>query len=256
MCDPKIIIMVAKIVEDFYVRKRSKFMKSFDERLTLANEELCTKFDDKKSEELISQMKAEFEKILPDIPYIGGQKNPTTLVLVKCMSDLAIFRTLEKIGFSFREIGEFHYNYVMAAHKLRKEALEKAGRDPFQYPFDLVYMDYQKKLTEETQMKRYPDDWVMDFVEGDGDSFEWGWDIQECGVQKAFKKFGDEKYLPFICLYDHYEAEGLGFGFSRTQTIGFGAPICMHRFVKNYKTPRSWPPDDLEEYKAEFFQDK
>lgn len=248
--------MVAKIVDDFYVRKKSKFMRSFDERLAVVNEELCKKFDGKKSEELTSQMKAEFENILPDIPYIGGQKNPTTLVLVKCVSDLAIFRTLEKIGFSFREIGEFHYNYVMAALKLRKEALEKSGRDPSQYPFDSVYMDYQKKLTEETQMKLYPDDFVMDFVEGDGDSFEWGWNIQECGVQKAFKKFGGEKYLPFICLGDHYEAEGLGFGFSRTQALGFGAPICTHRFVKNYKTPRAWPPYELEEFDSKYFQEK
>jgi hypothetical protein len=248
--------MVAKIVDDFYVRKKSKFMRSFDERLAVVSEELRKKFDNKKSEELMSQMKAEFEKILPDIPYIGGQKNPLTLVLVKCMSDFAIFRTLEKVGFSFREIGEFHYHYVITAHNLRKEALEKAGRDPSKYPFDPVYMDYQKKLTEETQMKLYPDDFVIDFVEDDGDSFEWGWDITECGVQKAFKKLGDEKYLPFICLGDHYEAEGLGFGFTRTQALGFGAPLCTHRFVKNYKTPRSWPPDDLEEFNTEFFQDK
>ena len=63
--------MVAKIVDDFYVRKKSKFMKSFNERLAVVNKELCKKFDNKKSAELISQMKAEFEKILPDIPYIG-----------------------------------------------------------------------------------------------------------------------------------------------------------------------------------------
>jgi len=256
MCDPKLIIMVTKIVEDFYIRKKTKFLKSFDERLTVANEELSKKFDDKRSEELISQMKAEFEKILPKIPYIGGQQNPFTLILVKCMSDLAIFRTLEKEGFSFEEIGAFHYKYVIAAQKLRKEALEKASRDPSQYPFDPVYMDYQKKLTEETQMKLYPDDWVMDFVEGDGNSFEWGWDVKECGVQKVFKKLGDEKYLPFICLGDHYEAEGLGFGFSRTKAIGFGAPICTHRFVKNYKTPCAWPPYELEEFDIKYFQEK
>ncbi len=119
--------MVAKIVDGFYERKKSKFMRSFDERLIHVNEELCKKFDDKKSEELVNQMKAGFEKILPDIPYIGGQKNPTTLVLAKCMSDLAIFRVLEKAGFSFREIGEFHYNYVIAVQKLRREVLEKAG---------------------------------------------------------------------------------------------------------------------------------
>jgi len=255
MCDPKIISMVAKIVDDFYIRKKKKFMRSFDERLTVVNEELLKKFDNKKSEELMSQMRAEFEKILPDIPYIGGQKNPTTLVLVKCMSDLAIFRTLEKIGFSFREIGEFHYNYVIAVHNLRKETLKKAGKDPSQYPFDPVYMNYQKKLTKETQLKLYPDDFVIDFVEGDGENFEWGWDITECGVQKAYKKLGGEKYLPFICLGDHYEAEGLSFGFSRDQTLGFGAPLCTHRFVKNYKPPSAWPPDDLEEFNAEFFQD-
>jgi len=100
--------MVVKIIDDFYVRKKSKFMRSFDERLVVVSEELQKKFGDKKSEELLNQMKGEFEKILPDIPYIGGQKSPLTLVLVKCMSDLAIFRTLEKEGFSFREIGEFH----------------------------------------------------------------------------------------------------------------------------------------------------
>ncbi len=90
--------MVAKIVEDFYVRKKSKFMRSFNELLTVVNKELCKKFDNKKSEEIISQMKAEFEKILPNIPYIGGQKNPTTLILVGSITDLAIFRTLEKSG--------------------------------------------------------------------------------------------------------------------------------------------------------------
>jgi len=248
--------MVAKTVEDFYEKKKSKFMRGFDERLTLVNNELRKKFGNDKSEDLIKKMKAEFEKILPKIPYIGGQKNPTTLVLVKCMSDLAVFRILEKEGLSFREIGELHYKYVIAAHKLRKEALEKASRDPSQYLFGPVYMDYQKKLTEETKKKLYPDDWVMDFVEGDGKSFVWGWDIHECGVQKAYKKLGDEKYLPFICLGDFYEAEGLGFGFSRDQTLGFGALLCTHRFVKNYKSPRAWPPDDLEEFNAEFFQDK
>ena len=46
--------MVAKIVDDFYVKKKSKFMKSFDERLTFVNEELSKKFDNEKSEDSIS----------------------------------------------------------------------------------------------------------------------------------------------------------------------------------------------------------
>ncbi len=246
--------MTTKIVDDFYVKKKSKFIKSFDERLAVVNEVLGKKFDNNKCEELINQMRAEFEGILPHIPYIGGQKNPLTLILVKCMSDLAVFRTLEKIGFSFGEIGVFHYNYILEVNKNRKKALEQAGRDPSQYPFDPVYMDYQKKLTEETQLRLYPDDWVMDFVEGDGENFEWGWDITACGVQKGYKKLGAEKYLPFICLGDHYEAEGLGFGFTRTETLGFGAEKCTHRFVRNIKTPKAWPPYDLEEFNPDYWE--
>jgi hypothetical protein len=243
-------------VEDFYIKKKNKFMKSFNERLTAVKEELRKKFDEKKSEELLHQMREEFEKILTDIPYIGGEKNPTTLILVKCMSDLAVFRVLEKKGFSFREIGEFHYNYVMRTHMARKEVLENAGRDPSQYPFDPVYVSFQKKITEESQKKLYPNDWLVDFVEGDGEKFEWGLDIKECGVQKAYKNLGEEKYLPFICLGDHYEAEGLGYGFTRTQALGFGAPLCNHRFVKNSKTPPAWPPDDLEEFNSDYFPNK
>jgi hypothetical protein len=247
--------MTPKMVDDFYTRKKVKFMKSFEERLNAVKEELVKKFDDKKSDDIIDQMRVEFEKILPDIPYIGGQKNSTTLVLLKCVSDLAVFRVLEKLGFTFREIGEFHYKYVLRAQNVRKQILESAGRDPSQYPFDPVYVDFQKKLTAETQKKQYPDDWVMEFVEGDGENFDWGWNIKECGVQKAYKKLGDEKYLPFICLGDHYEAEGLGYGFTRTQALGFGAPLCTHRFVKDSTPPHGWPPDDLEEFNAEYFQD-
>jgi hypothetical protein len=175
------------------------------------------------------------------------------LILTKCISDLAIFRILEKEGFTFNEIGEFHHNYVARVQKARKEILEKAGRDASEYPFDPVYVSYQKKLTEDTKLKLYPDDWVMDFVQGEGEKFEWGWNITECGVQKAYKKLGNEKYLPLICLGDFYEAEGLGFGFTRTMSLGFGADKCTHRFTRTLKTPTAWPPFDLEEFNPEYW---
>ncbi|MBY9004920.1 MAG: L-2-amino-thiazoline-4-carboxylic acid hydrolase [Candidatus Lokiarchaeota archaeon] len=242
------------IENDYYIKKKNKFMRDFDDRLHAVAIFLNKKYDMKESEELIEKLKNEFEKMIPDIPFIGGQKNPTTLVLVKCISDLAVFRVLEKAGYSYDEIGEFHYNYSMKIHEERKAILEKAGRDSSQYPFEAAYKDYQKTLCENTSKKSFPFDFVMEYVSGDDKSFDWGWNIHECAVQKAYKKFGDEKYLPFICLGDHYEAEGLGFGFTRTQTLGFGASLCDHRFVKNGKTPSAWPPHDLKEFKEEFFK--
>jgi len=94
----------------------------------------------------------------------------------------------------------------------------------------------------------------MDFIKGDGKNFDWGWDIHECGVQKAFQKLGYERFLPFICLGDFYEAEGLGFGFTRTETLGFGANKCTHRFVQSIKPLKAWPPYDLEEFNSEYWE--
>jgi len=243
------------IEDEYYIKKKKKFLRDFDDRLKAVNVFLNKKYDIKEAEDLIEDMKQEFENMIPDIPFIGGQKNPTTLVLVKCISDLAVFRILEKAGYSYDEIGAFHYNYSMKIHEERKAILEKAGRDSSQYPFEAAYKDYQKTLCENTLKKTYPHDFVMEYVQGDDKTFDWGWDIHECAVQKAYKEFGDEKYLPFICLGDHYEAEGLGFGFNRTQTLGFGAPLCDHRFVKNIKTTSAWPPYYLKEFNNEYFRE-
>ena len=165
------------IENDYYIKKKNKFMRDFDDRLHAVTIFLNKKYDMKESEELIEKVKNEFEKMIPDIPFIGGQKNPTTLVLVKCISDLAVFRVLEKAGYSYDEIGEFHYNYSMKLHEERKVILEKAGRDASQYPFEAAYKDYQKTLCENTSKKSFPFDFVMEYVSGDDKSFDWGWNL-------------------------------------------------------------------------------
>jgi len=55
--------------------------------------------------------------------------------------------------------------------------------------------------------------------------------------------------MPFISLSDFSEANIFGFGFSRTQTLSNGAPLCDHRYIKNVETPRAWPPDNIKEFK-------
>lgn len=242
-----------KIKDEYYLKKKSKFLKDFEDELKIAKKLLKLRYNADTVYEIVDSMKKQFEEMIPGLPYIGGQKNPTTLILLRCVSNLAIFRILEKEGYSFEEIGEFYYNYSLGNHQKRKLILEKAGREPAQYPFEKSYLDYQKKLCEDTQRREYLGDWVMDFVEGDGTNFEWGWNIHECGVQKAYEKLGGLKFLPFICLGDHYEAEALGFGFSRTQTLGFGAPLCDHRFIKNTTTKPAWPPYNLQEFNPDYW---
>jgi len=241
--------MSVKMVDNYYIKRKGKLMNNFDKQLAILSTLLRKKFDEAKVDEMLSQMKAEYEKIIPEIPYIGGAKNAMTILLIGGMADLAIFRILEKEGLSLREIGLFHYELSNERNKRRKTNLEKIGKDPTQYPFEPQYIDAVKPMSEQSQKRNYPDDWIMKFVEGDGKTYEWGFDFHQCGIYNVFKRLGAKKYVPFICLSDFSEANILGFGFSRTQTLGNGASICDHRYVKNLKTPRAWPPDNVEEFK-------
>ena len=83
-----------------------------------------------------------------------------------------------------------------------KERIKKEERDFLKSEVETVNQRLDKgEISQEEAnrlKKEYADDWVMEFVDGDGKDFDWGWDIHECGIQKAYKKFGGEKYLPFI----------------------------------------------------------
>ncbi len=244
----KNLIMAVKVVKDYYIKRKPKLMKNFSNHIEIALDILKKKYDEAKIKEMFDQMKAEYEKIIPEIPYIGGTKNSFTSLLIGGMSSLAMFRILETEGYTLRDIGEFYYKFRDLHNMIRKKNLEKIGKDPNQYPFESAYIDYAKKICDTSKLRNYPDDWVADYVEGDGKTFEWGFNFHEFGFYKVLKRLGAEKYVPFFCLSDFSEANILGFGFSRTQSIGFGAPFCDHRYVKDYKTPRGWPPDDLLEY--------
>lgn len=243
--------MSIKVVKDYYIKRKAKLLKDFDSNIKVAREILRKRFNDTKIDGLFEQMGKEYERLIPEIPYIGGQKNSFTTLLIGGISNLAMFRTLENEGFTYSDIGEFYYEYRDIYNKIRKNTLKKIGKDPTNYPFESEYIDYVKKLCEETQKRKYPDDWIGDYIEGDGNSFEWGFNFHQCGIHKVFKRLGAEKYVAFLCLSDFSEANILGFGFKRTRTLGNGSPLCDHRYVKNYKTPRAWPPDNIEEFKWE-----
>ena len=243
--------MSVKIVKDYYRKNKAKLTAQFDKFLHISKETLLQRFNEPELEEVFNEMRNEYEKLIPEIPYIGGRKNPFTSMLVDSVSMLAFFRILEKMGMTYREIGQDYYEIWEKINKIRVHKLEKAGQNPVDQYFNDTYINFNKSLAKTLQQKKYPDDFVMEFVEGDGKTFDYGYRFTECGIHKVFKKLGAEKYVPFLCLTDFVQANVYGFGFTRTQTIGNGDPICDHRFLKNGKTPRAWPPDNLKEFKME-----
>ncbi len=242
-------LMSNNIVKDYYIKQKAKLMKDFNKYTNDRRKLLAEKFDNAKLDKIRKQMNEEFENLIPKIPYIGGAKNPYTETLINYIYYLAIFWSLEKDGFSYQEIGELFYKLIDGEIKLEKEILEKNGKDPAQYPFEIEVINQTKSFSEYSQKRTFPYDMVQDFVESDGVSFEYGINISECMIHKLFKELGAERFIPLLCMRPMRTSFIFGFGLFRTQTLMIGAPTCDYRFIKKLKTPQKITEEEITYYK-------
>jgi len=238
-----------KIKADFYIRRKSKLLALFKEDLEIVKQLLLEKFDTEKVEKLLGDAIREYENILPKVQYVGGNKNPFTQYLTGAVGVFSIIRVLEKEGFAYREIGEFTFRYHEILNEKREENLKKLGQSHSDQIFTPNYIQFMKDFAKKSQEKVYPGDWILEYIDGEGKPFTYGFNFIQCGSNELAKKLGMQKYMGFICLGDFAEATAGGFGFTRTQTLANGAPICDHRYIQGGSTPRAWPPDVLEEFK-------
>ncbi|MCK4383934.1 MAG: L-2-amino-thiazoline-4-carboxylic acid hydrolase, partial [Candidatus Lokiarchaeota archaeon] len=236
-------------VKDYYIKQKAQLMQDFSNMTNGMRKFLARKFEDAKLDKILKQMNEEFENLIPKIPYIGGDKNLFTGTLIQDISYLAIFRILEKEGFSYREVGEFFYKLIDGEIRLDKENLEKSGKDPAQDIFEIEHINQRKSLAEESQKSTFPFDFVINFVEGGGVSFEYGLNFTECGICKLYNELGAEKYIPLICMAATRQSSIFGFGLFRTQTLMSGAPTCDYRFIKKLKAIQKITEEEVTYFK-------
>jgi hypothetical protein len=104
-----------------------------------------------------------------------------------------------------------------------------------------------KEAAEKTQERRYPGDWVATFVEGDGEQFDYGLDVVECGICKFYRTQNAEELTPYMCLSDYILSDAFARGLVRYKTLAEGDDVCDFRFKKgrgSFVNPlrNGWPP--------------
>ncbi|MFX1280796.1 MAG: L-2-amino-thiazoline-4-carboxylic acid hydrolase [Promethearchaeota archaeon] len=225
---------------NFYIKKKKLLMRTFDAMLLIAKQTLIDNFGEEKCNEMVTSTRNEFEKLIPHLPYIGGNDNRLTEPLINAAGLLPILRSVEKQGLEFREIGRITYELFEAFYRMIPQSEDI---------FSEEYLNKERKRARESKLKNYPGDWVSNFIEGDGKTFTFGVDYSECGVYKFYKSQDAEHFMPLVCIADFAQARAYGYGLTRTQTIGNGADICDFRYLKGGSIPRAWPPDHLPEFK-------
>jgi hypothetical protein len=103
-----------------------------------------------------------------------------------------------------------------------------------------------EKAARRSQARLYPADWVITMVDGGGESFDYGYDIAECGIVKYLHAHDAADLMPYLRDLDHVQAKMLGYRLDRAKTLALGCDRCGFRYSRQRRTGAPWPPEFAE----------
>ena len=112
-------------------------------------------------------------------------------------------------------------------------------------PLPPAEIEAKREQARQSHERRYADDWVWDFVEGDGGTFDYGYDFFHCATQKLYHAHGADEFLPYYCYLDFVTVRRTGWGLTRTMTLAEGHDHCDFRFRLGGEAESGWPPPFL-----------
>ncbi len=205
--------MVYPIDKDYYIKRRTELFNQFEEDVKRWRPFLLEKYGEIQAYKICIAASEEFEKLIPQIPYIGGDENNLTKNLVDSVRYLALYKAMKNHDIPVEEIGKVIYEGYL------KKVGEPLNIAPGKWLTPEQRLEQSKQGAIRSQEKRYPGDYVYTFVAGDGKRFDHGFDFTECASLKFYHQQDADELLPYYCYLDFVAAEVRGFGFTRTMTL-------------------------------------
>lgn len=223
---------------DYYTSQAERLLCRFDRATRHYSPVLATDLVGESPDEILLQTRREFERLIPAIPYIGGKENSLTRILIGCTMSLALYRVLKEHGFAVEEIGrivvEIEEHRVRAYPRL---LMRLAG---WYIHTPLGQRHIKRTMVEHSRQHAYPGGWMATFVQGDGQTFDFGVDFTECALVKFFGQQGASELTRYLCLIDYVQQRALGTGFFRSKTLAEGGECCDFRWKEGWETRTAW----------------
>jgi len=236
--------------KNYYIQKKDELLNDFDELSLIVDKILLEKFPLSRVNKWKDEAKKGYSLIIPQLPYVGGDDSDFTRLLILSAAFIPYLKILRKNDVSTRQNGKMIFD---ASKIYYNKEISKSLRPIIRwYTFSDFKQNTTKKVALKTQLRKYKEDWVMEFIKGDEGKFEYGVNYKECGLVKLYKAHGVEEFTPYLCLTDYSLLTLLGIELKRTQTIANGGAFCDFRFINNDKGPTGWPPESLSEWTGKF----
>jgi hypothetical protein len=225
-------------------RQTEKLVRRLDRVLERSRGVLVERFGEETAGVMRRKMLDEYRRLIPEVPYIGGRRNPYSFDLSFSAWTLAIHRAVVEHGGTVEDTGELVHRMVRAETDRIPQAIRPWMK---RYRFSRLKKRQVERAARRSQARRYPGDWVLKRIDGNGRTFDFGIDMTECGIVKFLHTQGADELTPYLCELDYIGAEAMGVGLHRTKTLAWGCDRCDFRLSKHGVTSAPWPPRFLEQ---------
>jgi hypothetical protein len=158
------------MAQNNYLTRKKQLMRTFDKLLARVEPAVIAWLGEEQANRFMQEARQEYEELIPRIPFIGN--NPLLLSFFFPTSRyLAVYRALQRQGRTVEEAGRLVY--LMGAEEAR--AIPYLARRVLEYLwFSRLFRQLLKRRATKSQRRRYPGDFVMNYVEGDEREFDYG----------------------------------------------------------------------------------
>lgn len=208
--------MEKRVFEGFLARIRAVLARQYGEDLARA---------------VIADTRVEYDRLRPDVPYIGGAANVFQLVMTLNHWGVALHFAMKKQG---REAADtIRACHIVADDFFRavpRPVLRLLGRVLLSAP-SRWYFGAQARRS---QKRAYDQDFVWTLEQGaDG---EMSFVFDECAVNKWYDRHAVPELKPYCNFFDVTYSRLMGMGLDAHETIGQGCAKCALRFKHDRET--------------------
>lgn len=220
-------------IHPFYESHRGAMEAAMRQRLDIAEPMLRERTQLSDTAAIRQEVMDEFERVLTQMPYVGGAENRMSDFFMRLLGFQAIGRVLHRHGVPLPVIADIERDTLKAQLLTVPEAERlEAGRQFLSPDNQAALREQAATSMTDSHRNAFPDDFAYDFVApGAGDDFAFGID-KACGFCKCAARHGDKAILPAICGLDFDAYAARGIKLVRTQTLAGGASHCNFRFSR------------------------
>lgn len=168
----------------------------------------------------VDEAAAEYERMLPEMPYFDRPDAPMASSVFQCDASLALYLALRRRGIDVHDYGR-----RMVA-QLERMPLPERDAPPVE-----TWIGGFKTAGEASQQNAKAGEFVYEVLDPDpGTGMTWGMNILSCAICHEFGKHDAMDLVPYMCASDDVVSDRVGQGLRRTGTRALGAHHCDFRY--------------------------